>query len=250
MIVLQTNHSINITVTNSFAKGCGGKKTNISDYIHDNEDIIASYGILRGTGELFKKSKNFYYIDHGYLGASNRTFNQGSTIIKDLDGYFRVVQNDFIGFKIKKFDNKRLDKLNLNFKKKRTSGEYIILSEPSHYIKNFFNLNNWVDQTIDKIKKHTDRKIFIHNKFSQIPLDLLLEKAWAFVSFQSTAGFKAMLRGIPAHFTYKNLENINTIEEIEFGKINLSVFSALSYNQWTLNEFQSGEAWEHISEIK
>lgn len=250
MIVLQTNHSINITVTNSFAKGCGGKKTNISDYIYDNEDIIASYGILRGTGELFKKSKNFYYIDHGYLGASNRTFNQGSTIIKDLDGYFRVVQNDFIGFKIKKFDNKRLDKLNLNFKKKRTSGEYIILSEPSHYIKNFFNLNNWVDQTIDKIKKHTDRKIFIHNKFSQIPLDLLLEKAWAFVSFQSTAGFKAMLRGIPAHFTYKNLENINTIEEIEFGKINLSVFSALSYNQWTLNEFQSGEAWEHISEIK
>ncbi len=250
MIILQTNHSINITVTNAFANGCNGNKINISDYIHDDQDIIASYGILRGTGELFKKSKNFYYIDHGYLGASNRTFNQGSTVIKDLDGYFRVVHNDFIGFKLEKFDNKRLDKLNLNFKKKRTSGEYIILSEPSQHMKNFFNLNNWLDQTIDNIKKHTDRKIFVHNKFSKIPLDLLLEKAWAFVSFQSTAGFKAMLRGIPAHFTYKNLKNINTIEEIEFGKINLNVFSALSYNQWTLNEFQSGEAWEHISKIK
>jgi capsule polysaccharide modification protein KpsS len=205
---------------------------------------------LRGTGELFKKSKNFYYIDHGYLGASNRVFHEGSTVIKDLDGYFRVVHNDFIGFKLERFDHKRLDKLNLNFKKKRTSGEYIILSEPSQHMINFFNLNNWVDQTITNIKKHTDRKIFLHNKFSTIPLDLLLKKAWAFVSFQSTAGFKAMLRGVPAHFTYKNLENINSVEEIESGEINPNVFSALSYNQWTLKEFDSGEAWEYISKIK
>ncbi len=250
MIVLQTNHTININVTNSFANGCNGNKINISNYAHDDQDIIASYGILRGTGELFKKSKNFYYIDHGYLGASNRTFDQGSTIIKDLNGYFRVVHNDFIGFELEKFDNNRLNKLNLNFKKKRTSGEYIILSEPSHHIKNFFKINNWVDQTIDKLKKYTDRKIFVHNKFSPISLELLLEKAWAFVSFQSTAGFKAMLKGVPAHFTYKNLQNINTLEGIESGEINLNVFSALSYNQWTLKEFDSGEAWEHIFKTK
>ena len=58
MIVLQTNHSINITVTNSFANGCNGNKINISDYVHHDQDIIASNGILRGTGELIKKSKN------------------------------------------------------------------------------------------------------------------------------------------------------------------------------------------------
>lgn len=250
MIVLQTNHITNITITNSFANGCKGNKINIQNYIHDDQDIIASYGVLRGTGECFNKSKNFYYIDHGYLGTSNRAFHQGSTVIKDLDGYFRVVHNDFIGFKLEKFDNKRLDKLNLNFQKKRTSGEYIILSEPSQHMINFFNLNNWVDQTILQIKKYTDRKIFLHNKFSPIPLEILLKKAWAFVSFQSTAGFKAMLRGVPAHFTYKNLENINTVKEIESGEINPNVFSALSYNQWTLKEFNSGEAWEHVSKIK
>ena len=59
-----------------------------------------------------------------------------------------------------------------------------------------------------------------------------------------------MLRGVPAHFTYNNLQNINTIEEIESGEINQNVFSALSYNQWTLREFDSGEAWEYISKIK
>ena len=250
MIVLQTNHPTNIKITNHFSSGCKGRKINIKDYIYNEQDIIASYGILRGVGELFRKSKNFYYIDHGYLSSSKRSFNKGATVIDNLDGYFRVVHNDFIGFKLKEFDNKRLDMLNLKFKEKRKSGEYIILSEPSAHLISYFNLNNWVSNTVEEIKKHTDRKIFLHNKTSTIPIDLLLEKAWAFVSFQSTAGFKSMLRGVPAHFTYDSLKSINAIEEIEFGKINHNLFTTLSYSQWTLNEFYSGEAWENISKIK
>lgn len=250
MIILQTNHSTNIKVTHDFAKGCGGKKININDYKFNDNDVIASYGILRGTGEIFKKSKNFYYIDHGYLGASNRSFNQGATVIKDLEGYFRVAHNEYIGFELKNYDTKRLEKLNLDYKKIRTSGEYIILSEPSNHINNFFNLNNWVKKTVYKIRQYTDRKIFIHNKSSPIPLDILLEKAWAFVSFQSTAGFKAMVKGIPAHFTYQNLKHINSLENIEHGKIDMNLFKSLSYNQWTLSEFNSGEAWEYISKLR
>ena len=250
MIILQTNHPTNIKITNHFAKGVGGKKLNINDYKFSDKDLIASYGILRGPGEIFKKSKDFFYIDHGYLGASNRSFNKGATVIKGLEGYFRVVHNEYIGFDLKKYDTKRLEKLNLEFKKKRTSGEFIILSEPSIHINNFFNLNNWVEKTIHKIKQHTDRKIFLHNKSSPIPLDILLEKAWAFVSFQSTAGFKAMTKGVPAHFTYNNLKHINSIENIESGKIDMELFASLSYNQWTLKEFDSGEAWEQITKFK
>ena len=250
MIILQTNHPTNIKITHHFAKGCGGKKININNYKLNDKDLIASYGILRGTGEIFKKSKDFYYIDHGYLGASNRSFNKGSTIIKDLDGYFRVVHNEFIGFELKKYDNKRLEKLNIDQKKTRTSGDYIILSEPSYHINNFFRLNNWVEKTIFKIKQYTDRKIFLHNKSSPLPLDILLEKAWAFVSFQSTAGFKAMVKGVPSHFTYNNLKHINSLENIENGKIDMDLFTSLSYNQWTLSEFESGEAWEHISKFR
>jgi hypothetical protein len=250
MIILQTNHPTNIKITNHFAKGTGGQKLNVNDYKFNYKDVIASYGILRGTGEIFRKSKDFFYIDHGYLGASNRSFNKGATVIKSLEGYFRVVHNEFIGFDLKKNDTKRLEKLKLEFKKIRTSGEYIILSEPSIHINNFFNLNNWVEKTIFNIKKHTDRKIFLHNKSSPIPLDILLEKAWAFVSFQSTAGFKAMTKGVPAHFTYNNLKNINSLENIEDGKIDMDFFTSLSYHQWTLSEFDSGEAWENIKKFK
>ena len=247
MIVLQTDHRNNIKITNHFAKGCNGKIINIKDYVFNERDIVSSYGILRGTGNIFKRANNFYYIDHGYLSASQRSFKQEKTIFKDFDGYFRIVHNDFIGFKNDTKDQTRLEKLNIKFTKKRTSGEYIILSEPSAYMVKFFNLSNWVNSTIEKIQKHTDRKIFLHNKTSKIPLDLLLDKAWAFVSFQSTAGFKAMIKGVPAHFTYDSLKKINSIEEIENGKIDKDIFASLSYNQWTLKEFESGEAWEYIS---
>ena len=255
MIVIQTNHPTNIKITNHFAKGCAASKINIDNYIFNDEDTIASYGILRGTGNIFKKSKNFYYIDHGYLDASSRSFSQGATIIKNYDGYFRVVHNDYIGFSLKNYDNKRLERLKIDFKPKKQNGEYIILSPPTHnnlydsFITDFFELNNWVEETINTIKKYSDRKILIHNKSSPVPLDLLLEKAWAFVSFQSTAGFKAMLKGVPAYFTYKSLRHINKLEEIESGKIKQDIFKALSYNQWTIKEFDTGEAWEHISKI-
>ena len=247
MIVLQTDHKNNIVITNHFAKGCKGEKININDYNYNQNDTVSSYGILRGTGKIFKDSKNFYYIDHGYVAASKRSFIANKIILNNFDGYFRVVHNNFIGFKSKNYDDQRLQKLNLKFKKKRKSGEYIVLSEPSPYMIKYFNLVGWTEKTIKRLEKLTDRKIFLHNKSSTIPLDILLEKAWAFVSFQSTAGFKAMLSGVPAHFTYNSLKKINTIEEIENGKIDYDVFKAISYNQWTLEEFSSGEAWSFIS---
>ena len=104
MIVLQTNHKNNIIITDSFAIGCKGEKINVRDYVFKETDTLSSYGILRGTGNFFKKSKNFYYIDHGYLGASNRTFNKDKTILDNYEGYFRVVHNDYIGFKSKNFE--------------------------------------------------------------------------------------------------------------------------------------------------
>ncbi len=240
MFVIQTDHFVNQNITNSFAKGTNSKLINIKEYKFNESDKIASYGILRGTGEILKKSNNFLYIDHGYINASERSFSNKGTLIKNLDGYFRIVKNDFIGFKVNNYDENRIKKLDLKFSPIRKSGEYIILSEPSANMKNFYNLDNWVEDTINKIKNYTDRKLYVHNKFSEIPLDKLLTRAWAFVSFQSTAGFKSMLKGVPAHFTHKNLSNINSIENIEFGKINYDVFKSLSYNQWTLEEMEQG----------
>tara|TARA_A100001015_G_scaffold302020_1_gene389700 strand:+ start:92 stop:454 length:363 start_codon:yes stop_codon:yes gene_type:complete len=116
-------------------------------------------------------------------------------------------------------------------------------------MKKIYNKPNWVNETKKLIKNFSDRTLIVHNKFSEKSLDTLLENAWAFVSLQSTAGFKAMLKGVPAYFTEKTLKNINRIEEIESPKIDYKIFNNLAYGQWTLKEIESGEAWLHISSI-
>ncbi len=248
MIVIQTDHFVNKTVTECFAHGSKTRKINIKDYKFNIEDTIASYGILRGTGELMKKSKKFFYIDHGYLLSSKRDFVGGKTNINTFDGYFRIVKNDFISIRDGKFKNDRLKNLNIKFENLKNNGDYIILSEPSDALKKFFNIPNWVEDTTKKIKKFSDRKIIVHNKFSEISLDSLLENAWAFVSLQSTAGFKSMIKGIPAHFTYPSLEKINPISNIENKTIDYEIFNNISYSQWTLREMFEGKINKYLFE--
>ena len=235
-------------IVGSFAKGINTTPINIKNF-KDFSKPLATYGILRGTGDLFYKVKNFYFIDHGYFHSSKRIFEQGKTFIDSLDGYFRVVKNDFFHSGRGNCKSDRFEKLSIHIKEKRNSGEFIILSEPSIYVKKFFQLDDWVNKTIIEISKYTDRKIYVHNKQSKVPLDILLNKAWAFVSDQSTAGFKAMTLGVPAHFTNKTLKGINSIKKIENGDININIFYNLAYGQWTLNEMQSGEVWEYIKKI-
>lgn len=247
--IIQTNHWINQTITKNFATGCNGKIISIDDYQYNQNDTLATYGILRGTGEIIKRSKNYYYIDHGYFNSSKRKFtNSGQTLIENLNGYFRIVKNNLVHSGQGTKDGKRLKKLNLNFKDIRKSGEFIILSEPSKHVINFFNLDNWTNSTIKQLTKYTDRKIFVHNKNSNIPLDTLLKHAWAFVSFQSTAGFKSMINGVPAHFTHDSLKSINSIKNIESGLIDYNIFNNLAYGQWTLDEIKKGEMIEYLND--
>ena len=135
---------------------------------------------------------------------------------------------------------------NEKFKDIRKNGEFIILSEPSEHIKKFFGLSDWVENTKNELKKITDRKIIVHSKQSPTPLKTLMTKAWAFVSYQSTAGFEAMISGVPAYFTYDSLKHINPINNIERGGIDYELFNNISYSQWTLKEIYDGALIEYL----
>ncbi len=245
-IVIYTNHVINKTLCYNFAKGSNSLMCHVDNF-KDYNKSIATYGVLRGTLEIIRKVKNFYYMDHGYFNQSKRSFENKRTNIIDLDGYFRIVYNNFIHNGMGDYPNDRLKKLDLKFLKQKKTGNYIILSEPSEVMKKVYNVPYWTNDTIKLIKKYTDRKIVVHNKFSKQPLKELLINAWAFISLQSTAGFMAMLNGVPSYFTDKNLNYISKLEDIEKPIINYKIFNNLAYGQWTLREIESGEAWEHIS---
>ena len=63
--IIQTEHWINQAVTKNFALGCKSQIINVNKYFYDKNDIIATYGILRGTGEILQKATKYY----GALGV-------------------------------------------------------------------------------------------------------------------------------------------------------------------------------------
>jgi len=242
-----TNHIINQTIMKNFALGLGDNKIYPIERFFDFDHPVASYGYLRGVGDLYKKCKEFWYLDHGYFKQSSRKFQGNKVLINQFDGYFRIVHNNFFHDASVNFSCDRFEKLNLDIKPQKKDGDYIILSEPTDDVKSFYNLENWTDNTIKLIKKYSDRKIIIHSRDSNILLTELLPQAFAFVSDHSSAGFLAMLQGVPAYFTNSTLSNIGKIQDIENYTINEKIFFNLAYCQWTLKEIQSGEAWQFIS---
>ena len=244
-VVIYTDHIINKTLCYTFAKGSGSYLCHVNNFKEYNK-TIATYGVLRGTYEVINKVSNFYYMDHGYFNQSERIFEDKLTKVKNMDGYFRIVYNNFIHNGKGNSPNDRLKKLNLAILDQKKTGSYIILSEPSETMKKMYNVPMWTEDTIKLVKKFTDRKLIVHNKLSKEPLNSLLKDAWAFVSLQSTAGFTAMLNGIPSYFTENTLSHISKIQNIENPTIDYKIFNNLAYGQWTLKEIESGEAWENI----
>lgn len=246
-----TDHFVNKTVMQFFAKSLNIKLLSIDQYQQDKE-IFCSYGILRGTAEPIKISKNFIYLDHGFFGSSSRSFTESKhTVLSGLDGYFRIIRNDlYFNLDYSNANNFRFNKLNISLKDLNKNGEYIILSEPSENTLNFLELENWTNNTISELKKYTDRKIIVHNKFHNTPLEKLLHKAFAFVSLQSTAGFKAISEGVPAFFTHNTLKKYGDISSIEDRILNHNVLFVASNSQWRLREFFSDEFHSYIREIE
>ncbi len=111
-IVIYTDHVMNRTLCYYFAKGSDSLLCHVNNF-KDYNKTIATYGVLRGTLQLINKVKNFYYMDHGYFNQSKRIFDNGLTKVENMDGYFRIVYNNFIHNGKGNYPNDRLNKLNL-----------------------------------------------------------------------------------------------------------------------------------------
>jgi len=249
-IAYYTDHFVNQTVMQFFSKSLGIELLPISKFNYEDK-ILCTYGILRGTAEAIKSSKEYIYIDHGFFNSSLRSFTENNhTILRGLDGYFRVIGNDLYfnkDYYLK--DNKRFKKLNIELKDLNKNGEYIILSEPTENTLKYLGISDWTNNTLNKLQKITDRKIVVHNKFSEIALDDLLKNAYAFVSLQSTAGFKAIIEGVPAYFTHESLNNYGDIMQIDNRNLNHELLYLAANSQWKLNEFFDDEFKEYSNNI-
>lgn len=240
-----TQHERSKVVGKAFAEGCGGgiiQSFNLQELAKRNIIVprIASYGILRGGGEAMRAAKDYWHIDHGYFLRSTKP--------EAYDGYYRITHNNLWSGGSGKYSPGRFESFNIQLKGWRKTGNHIVVAPPSKYMADYLDMHDWLKDAVAEIKKYTDRKIVISIK-NESPLERVLPGAWALVTDHSNAGIAALIEGIPTIFT-NTVRKLGEISKIEDPPMDRSFFEALAYEQWTLEEIRSGEAWNYVGDTK
>lgn len=209
------------------------------------------------------QGRDFYYIDNGYIGNAMKK-----------KWYYRVVKNDvqhtskIVNVPADRFDRMRQlhPWLQYNGQKNRPDNGPILLVTPSGKPCAYYGIDRdiWLNETIDKIKKYTDRKIIIRDKGlrservgdNSIASQCSRDGIWAVVTYQSIAAIEAIHYGIPA-FTLaptatqhlantdiSKLEDPIYPDEQEFQKF----LHYLAYCQYTPGELGNGSAYNIIKD--
>ncbi len=256
---IRTDHYINKAVVEAFAKGCKGEIINASSVPKNSHyDYIATYGILRGTSNIIKKSKEYIYIDRGYFDAGTVT---------DLR-QFRVTRNATIHSGEGDHPWDRFEKFNYKLKPWKKNGRNIVLIPPNKPMAKFLKIKDWIDNTLINVLKNTDRDIVIsrkaftfgvnpllhseiENKIPQIKstqesFDEAIKNAWVVITDHSSCMNQSLIEGVPIICTNSN-RKIGTFEDIESPIYDRQILKNLAYNQWSLKEIESGKAWEELN---
>jgi len=253
------------SIVDPFAKSVSAEF--LSSY-KDIENYNENYSVIfRGmTGRKIveaceDQNKSFYYIDTGYIGNMQKR--------KD---WHRVVRNGMqhsnINYNLPNDRFRRIaqSKNYLNFPGWKKDGKSILLVTPSEKPCKYYGINRdeFVNDTISKIKKHTDRDIIIRDKVNRrdrvgkgsIYNQLQQDNIFAVVTYNSIAATEAIGFGIPCftlapnaadEFCEKDLSLIETPKYEDADKIRRWQHW-LAYCQYTPQEMKDGIAIELIKE--
>ena len=168
----------------------------------------------------------------------------------------------------------------------KTDGDYILLcmqkvGDASLRGKDIFA---WTEQTVKEIRQSTGRQIIVrphplyrkktqHAKCKQtvcdysnvhwqeadvtqkgfVPIQEQLQNAWCTVTYSSGTGIDAVINGVPniacdtGSMVYEVSSN-NVSDVVDpFRGDKKSWTNKISHCQWSIDEFESGECWEHVS---
>jgi hypothetical protein len=231
-------------------------------------DIPVSFRSMTKRKEIWKcweTGRTFYYVDNGYMGnlAKKKHFyrvvknNVQHTVIKDVPADRFQGLTKFVPYM--KYYGRRESKLHQG---------PILLVTPSEKPCAFYGItrDDWVKDTVAKIRKNTDRPIIIRDKGlrservkdNSVAAQCARDQIYAVVTYQSMAALEAMHYGIPAftmapccvqslaNTSLDNIENPFYPDEKDFRRL----LHYLAYCQYTVDEMSSGRAYAMIEEMK
>lgn len=287
-------------IIESFSKSINGKNSDIKFFLKNkdpffsnkwnkrmrspSEATLCGFGLLRGNNLLYNYAVNnnidFLYFDNTYFGKSSRDFRRNK---------FRISLNSF---QHKDIFDRPADRMpsHIQVRDWKKTGGHILILPPTPAIQSIFNVELWLDTTMKKIRKNSDREIRVRYKPNAIPVKKVkgavypadpkvakklrklnrnlnsrtlmedLEDCWAVVTFNSSAALRAVELGIPAFVG--NESCLEVLGNTDLAKIESPVYSEqreqlyryLSYNEFSLGEINNGIAAsimrENIDEVK
>ena len=241
-------------ILENFVLGAGGQ-ISTWDKIENLKAPIVLRGITKRKqmAACREQGRDFYYIDTGYFGngrkksfhrvTKNSMQNIGPVIDRPADRF------EATGTKLTKF---RL-------------GSKILICPPSAKVMVYYNLDleQWMKETTETIKKYTDREIVIRLKkprserINNDTMEMALSQdIFCMVTFNSIAATESLLLGKPAFTLGPNaaqslcLDDLSKIEKPYVPTLDEVHHWAchLAYAQFTENEMRSGLAWRIVSE--
>jgi len=246
----------------------------IQGFVHEHGKQAPHLTLRKNVIDLQKKNNKrslivdsnlFLYADPG----NTKTFLRYS-----FDGVFPTTgfyfDKDIDPERWQKISNK----LGISLKPWRTQGNHILICLQRHGGWSMRGLStiDWLHQTIEKIKKYSDRPIivrahpgdkkiksFLKISYKNVRIstnDSLLEdfkNAWATIVYNSSPSVASLIEGIPAFITDPYPEHSQT-----FGISNTDLsllenplmpdrqkwIERLSMCHWSFDELKSGEAWK------
>jgi hypothetical protein len=248
---------------NLFAKGCNTIPISTDDFVYESStDSIVLRGILKHKimKRCWQDNRTFYYMDTGYFG-NERTFRNPN----GWKYFHRIVKNDLQHGEIIPRPGDRFNGFKKTFQPWKKNGRKILIAKPDEKPMKFYgyDLDIWLQYTIDTIKKHTDRPIEVRERapkrIDRIARDTLQEAldddVFALVTFNSVAATEAIFHGIPA-FTLAPANAASPVSSQDLTKIETPYYPDmdklyawgchLAYGQFHTSELKTGKAMEMI----
>lgn len=234
-------------VVSAFARGTGCRLAYAEDELAMTEtlgSIPVVWGVLRGSDEIIARAKaqglHHFYIDHAYFDRGH-----GKS--------YRISRNAYEAGPVRNAPGDRFLTLDVTIEPWRKSGRSIIVCPPTDFYAAAHNCPNWLEETLTKLKMETDRPIIIRTKPEPgkpfVPLPTALENAHALVTHSSNVAIEAVCLGTPVFVAPTSAAapvgqtDLGLIETPRYPKREGWLWH-LAYSQFTLEEFQSGEAWK------
>lgn len=205
----------------------------------DGETTPVIVGNLHGADEIQiecrEKGIKYISIDHGYfrrdLNLKFARFCVSNYHCNDWRDYEEAPESSVFDWK--------------------PEGDAVVILPPPEYVAKVYKAQGWLDETVETLRKSTDRLILIKRKHDGDLLSVIND-CWAVVSFGSVGDVESALYGKPL-FT-SEFSPASPISLKDFSKIETPIYPdrdqwlrSLYGSEWESTEMR--ECWERLSPL-